>query len=196
EGEGEGEGEPDVQLVFYDPLGPQNSPESNPLPASSVGAGLSATALSNVTHGYSAGSNTDVRPTLMTVGPLDTATTFYVSLTLSAAPGFELDLSRLNYTYRGYSTGTGTISVRSSADAFAQTVAEQPWTGSHNATLSFDLSALAQTTGPVELRLYMHDLATTRECGGGAPERCEWADLVSTASNGDGLRVWGRVAPQ
>ena len=190
---GEGEGEPAVQLVFYNPLGPQNSPESNPLPASSVGAGLSATALSNVTHGYSAGSNTDVRPTLMTVGPLDTATTFYVSLTLSAAPDFELALSRLDYTYKSYAPGTGTISVRSSADDFGQTLDAQPWVGASRATLSFDLSALSHTPGPLELRLYMHDLVTSQACGGGAPALCDWADLVSTARGGDGLRVWGRV---
>ena len=96
---------------------------------------------------------------------------------------------------RGSERGsTGTISLRTSSDAFATTVATAQTLGAADKVavpLSFDTSKLPATTAPLEVRLYMHDLKFPE---GTSPGK-EWACLRSTKDGGDGLRVSGDVVP-
>jgi len=50
-------------------------------------------------------------------------------------------------------------------------------------SLNFDLSSLSTASGPVAFRIYFY----------GAPSFSDWADLVSTARGGGGLRLNGTV---
>ena len=179
---------PESELAFYNPLGTQAMPEENPLSPSASDSRVSASALTNETFGAPSGTNTNRRPVLMSAGSLDPDASFHLSLTLT--PNISSDaiaLSTLTYSYRSYEDGaTGTLSVRTSADGFASTVSTVDWTGATRANVSFDLSGVGPTSGPLELRIYMHDLEGTER---------DWADLLSTSGGGggDGMRIFGRV---
>ena len=184
---------PEVELAFYDPVG-ESRPDVNPLPVTDFDARISASPFENETYGESSGTNpNDRRPVLMSAGALNRATTFYVTVTLTPAPAEAIALSRITYSYRSYSSGaTGGISARTSADDFTTTVDSVPWRGATGEDVTFDMSSVPRSAGPLEVRLYMHDLVLT------APDRTrDWADLMSTAtSSGDGMRVFGRVVPE
>jgi hypothetical protein len=129
----------------------------------------------------------------MMAGALDAAATFHVTVTLTPGATDAIALSRITYSYASYARGaTGTISVRTSADGFAATVDSVPWTGSTGTLVSFDLSSVPPVAEPLEVRLYMHDLLAA---DGGISIR-DWADLVSTSSTGDGMRMFGRVVAE
>lgn len=106
-------------------------------------------------------------------------------------------LDSLTYTYASYIPGsTGTISLRTSADGFASTVDSKAWLGGDDVTfvdLVFNASSMPFVTGPLEVRLYMHDLVGGEIGTPGLPDPVDWADLVSTEDGGDGLRVFGNV---
>jgi len=187
-----------IQLAFFNPIGDQSLPEDNPLPPASAGTGVTVSSLQNVTHGFVSGWNADRRPVLMGVGPLNVATSFYLSFTITpTTAGLGVFLDSLTYTYASYEIGTtGTISLRTSADGFATTVDSKAWEGNLELVdLVFDASGVPFVTGPLEVRLYMHGLVGGWAGGGpdGFPVPTDWADLVSTAASGDGLRVFGNV---
>jgi hypothetical protein len=190
-----------VELVHYDPVGDQSDPEDHPLAAASVGVSVTASSLTNVTHGYLSGINDNRRPVLMGVGPLNVSTSFYLSFTLTPKdPSLGVFLTSLTYTYASYYAGaTGTISLRTSADGFATTLDAKAWHGNEfPVALTFDADKLPVVAGPLEIRLYMHDLVggDTFSSGlpGDFPNPVDWADLLSTAeTGGDGLRVRGGV---
>lgn len=187
-----------IELAFYDPIGDQAEPELTPLDPTSIGAGVDVSALENITHGLMSGTNTDRRPVVMGAGPLDVATSYYLTFTITpTTPNLGVFLTTLSYTYASYISGsTGTISLRTSADGFASTLDSKAWTGGSFPTvipLVFDASSAAFVTGPLEVRLYMHDLVGGTAGIPGFPDPVDWADLVSTALGGDGLRVSGNV---
>lgn len=209
DGSGSGSGDdeeavgPDfIELAHYDPLGAQIVPEDNPLAPAAVGAGVTASELENITHGFLSGANFDLRPVLMGVGVLDVDNSFYLSFTITPNdPALGVFIDSITYTYTSYSPlATGTISLRTSADGFATTVDSKAWIGNIVSrvdgfvALTFDASSIVVVQGPLEVRLYMHDLVGGDTFfGKGFPNPVDWADLKSTADNGDGLRVLGRV---
>jgi hypothetical protein len=188
-----------IQLVQFDPLGIQANPESNPLAPAAVASGLDSSDLVNVTHGFLSGTNFDRRPVLIGEGPLDVDNSFYLTFTLTpTTPGAGIALTTIVYTYRSYVPGSsGTISLRTSADGFASTVDSKPVVGDTLlGALTFDASHVPVVPGPLEIRLYMHDLLNGEAEGGGFPDFVDWADLVSTnAQDGEGLRVNGAIVP-
>jgi hypothetical protein len=180
---------PESELAFYDPIGSQVP--SNPLPVTTSDPRIIASQFENMTFGTGSGTNNNRRPVLMTMGALDPATTFYVTVTLAPVGTDLIALSRITYDYASYRSGaTGTISVRTSADGFAATVDSVAWTGATRDLVSFDMRSVPPSADPMELRLYMHDLLTV-----GGPSG-DWADLVSTSSTGDGMRVFGRAVAE
>lgn len=192
-----------IELVFYDPAGLQTNPELAPLPPTSAAVGVMASDLQNVTHGLASGTNTDRRPVLFGAGPLDVDDSFYIAFTLTPDTAeLGVFLTTISYTYRSYADGaTGTISLRTSADDFATTVDSQSWTGgsvnspSGIVPLTFDATTIPLVAGPLEIRLYMHDLVGGLHGIDGFPDGVDWADLESTSGDpgGDGLRVNGNV---
>jgi len=187
-----------IELAFFDPIGDQLVPEDTPLDPTSSGAGVTVSALENITYGLLSGNNTGRRPVVMGAGPLDIATSFYITFTITpTTQGLGVFLDSLTYTYASYNGGsTGTISLRTSADGFASTVDSKAWVGGNAVTfvdLVFDASSMPFVTGPLEVRFYMHDLVGGETGIPGFPDPVDWADLVSTEDGGDGLRVFGNV---
>lgn len=187
-----------IELAFFDPIGDQFDPELNPLDPTSVGAGVGVSALENITYGLMSGSNTGRRPVVMGAGPLNVATSFYLTFIIDpATAGLGVFLDSLTYTYASYiAASTGTISLRTSADGFATTVDSKAWFGGNDIAfvdLVFDASSMPFVTGPLEVRLYMHDLVGGDTGLTGFPDPVDWADLVSSEDGGDGLRVFGNV---
>lgn len=180
---------PEAELAFYNPLGPQGG--TSALPVTDFDPRIVASAFECESNGAASGfSNTNRKPVLMSAGPLDPDTSFYVTLTLTPSAGTDaIALSRVTYFYASYESGaTGTISARTSADGFATTVDSVAWTGATAELVSFDMSSVPVSGGALEVRLYMHDRAGTSR---------DWADLVSTfMARGDGMRVFGRVVAE
>ncbi|MFK7998575.1 MAG: calcium-binding EGF-like domain-containing protein [Polyangiales bacterium] len=186
---------PEGQLAFYDPLGSQGGLSA--LPPSASDPRVVASDLQSESYGAASGfGNNNRKPVLMSSGPLDLSTSFYVTVTVTPSAAMDsIALSRVTYFYASYQTGaTGTISARTSADGFATTVDSVAWTGASAELVSFDLSSVPVTNGALEVRLYMHDLVSG---DGGGPAFTDWADLVSTAMMaGDGMRVFGRIVSE
>lgn len=172
-------------VVQYDPTGAQTSGVA--VAASVIGAGVtSATSLSQ-TGFENFWNNTDVLP----VGRISSSPSIVLSeyLSFSVVLGSTFDFTTLLYDKRSYNgAGPTAASVRSSLDAFAADIDVLAVNGGGDQSLSFNLGSMAQTSGQVDFRLYFY---------GSASDRTDWADLVSTARGGNGLRLNGdQVVPE
>jgi Caspase domain len=167
-------------LVQYNPTSHQLS--STPLPPSFVDPSITPSTLTVV--GFGVFTNTNVLP----VGFVNASPTInlsqYVTFTIGTKDGSVIQFDRLLYDKRSYNShGARNASVRSNLDSFSADIATLSVNPSGDQSLSFNLSGLAPTAGPVTFRIYFYNAAGTND----------WDDLVSTASNGNGLRVDGTL---
>lgn len=172
-------------VVQYNPTGGQRSGAA--VAASTLGAGaVSATSLSQ-TGFENFWNNTNVLP----VGRISSSTSIVLGeyLSFSVVLGSTIDFTTLLYDKRSYLGGGPTAaSIRSSLDAFAVDIDTLAVNPEGNQSLSFNLGSMAQTSGQVDFRLYFYAAPSNRS---------DWADLVSTAAGGNGLRLNGdQVVPE
>ena len=90
----------------------------------------------------------------------------YFQFTISAASGYEISLSGINFYYRSTSTGPVTFDIRSSSDSYASSLAngslnnDSDW---YSATNSVTLSGISNTT----VRIYASTTGNSSATGGG-----------------------------
>jgi hypothetical protein len=168
-------------LVQYDPVGDQAS--NIGVSPSSLAPGLAASDLTQ-TGFEDFWENSGVWP----VGRISDSPTIvlsqYVTFTLTG----QFSLDTLSYDGLSYlNAGPTFASVRSSLDGFAADVASQPVDPSSGVrTLSFDISALQNISGALEMRLYFY---------GSPSDLTDWMDLASSERGFNGLTVHGSTVP-
>ena len=168
-------------LVQYDPVGPRDS--ATGVAPATVASGIGASDLTQ-TGFEDFWSNTSVWP----VGRISSSPTIvlsqYVTFTLTG----QFSLETLSYDGQSYfGDGPRFASVRSSADGFAADVALQPVDPAAGIrTIIFDLSALQNISGALEIRLYFY---------GSPSDLTDWMDLASSERGFNGLTVHGSTVP-
>jgi hypothetical protein len=168
-------------LVQYNPAGSHNS--GAPVAPSLVAPNVTASSLQEVGL-ETTWNNTDTLP----VGRIATSATpdlgQYLTFTVESAAGHPVTFTGLSYDKQSYlGAGPTHASVRSSLDSFSTDVVVVNVNPAGFESLNFDLSAVPVSSAPVTFRIYFY----------GAPAFTDWADLVSSARAGNGLRVNGSV---
>jgi hypothetical protein len=107
----------------------------------------------------------------------------YLTFTVQSA-GPPITFKSLSYDKQSYlGAGPTHASIRSSLDSFGADIAVVSVNPDGFQSLSFDLSAMSAASSPVTFRIYFY----------GAPTFTDWADLVSDAKAGNGLRLNGTL---
>jgi len=168
-------------LVQYNPTGSHNS--GAPVPPSLVAPNVTASSLQEVGL-ETTWNNTDALP----VGRIATSATAdlsqYLTFTVQSAAGQPITFTGLSYDKQSYlGAGPTHASIRSSLDSFGTDIVVVNVNPAGFQSLNFDLRAVPVASAPVTFRIYFY----------GAPTFTDWADLVSSARAGNGLRVNGNV---
>ena len=130
--------------------------------------------------------NLDVLPFGLIETSIDPLLTQYLQFSVSAQNGEGIVFENVTYVKRSYfDRGPQTASIRSNLDNFSADIDTISVNPKGQSELSFNLSSLPQVSDPVEFRIYFYHAPAP---GG------DWADLVSTASGGTGLEVFGSLS--
>jgi len=169
-------------IVQYDPVGDQ---VSNTGVAPTTGRpGVTASDLTQ-TGFEDFWENSGVWP----VGRISNAATVDPAQFVSFSLTGQFDLDSLTYDALSYlNAGPTEASVRSSLDGFASdldTLMLDSSSGFH--FLVFDISALQNISGDLEIRLYLY---------GSPADLTDWADLASSERGANGLVVYGTGIPE
>ena len=168
-------------LVQYNPTGTHNS--GAPVAPSLVAPNVTASSLQEVGL-ETTWNNTDTLPVGRIAMSASADLSQYLTFTVESAAGQPITFKGLSYDKQSYlGAGPTHASVRSSLDSFSTDIVVVNVNPAGFQSLNFDLSAVPVASAPVTFRIYFY----------GAPAFTDWADLVSSARTGNGLRVNGTV---